>query len=91
MYTALIIGVIGLVIWYICTRLELDSDASDVFFAAQHKAQEKMMRSERASHQHQQSLAHQSVRFFKTVGIGLTVIGFGGVAVIYGLGAFAAN
>lgn len=87
MYTALIIGVIGLLIWYICTRLEPESDASDIFFASQHKAREEMTRSERASYRHQRSLAHQSVRFFKSVGIGLTVIGFGGVAVIYSLGA----
>jgi hypothetical protein len=45
-----------------------------------------MTRSERASDRHQRSSAHQSVGFFKSVGIGLTVIGFGGVAVIYGLG-----
>ena len=49
-----------------------------------------MTRSEHASHRHERSSAHQFVRFFKSVGIGLTVIGFVGAAVIYGLGAFAA-
>lgn len=91
MYTALFIGIVGLLVWYICTRIEAESDASGHFFAAQHKAREEMTRSERASHRHQRSLAHQSLGFFKSVGIGLTVIGFGGAAVIYGLGAFAAN
>jgi hypothetical protein len=86
MYTALIIGIVGLLIWYSCTRVEADTDASGHFFAAQHKAREEMTRSERASDRHQRSSAHQSVGFFKSVGIGLTVIGFGGVAVIYGLG-----
>lgn len=91
MYTALIIGIVGLLIWYICTRVEPESDASNIFFAAQHRAREEMTRSERASHRHQRSSAHRSVGFFKSVGIGLTVIGFGGAAVIYGLGKFAAN
>lgn len=91
MYTALIIGIVGLLIWYICTRLESESDASSHFFAAQHKAREEMTRSERASRRHERSSAHQSARFFRSVGIGLTVIGFGGAAVIYGLGEFAAS
>jgi hypothetical protein len=91
MYTAVIIGVVGLLIWYICTRVEAESDANGDFFAAQHKAKEEMTRSERASHRHQRSRAQQAVGFFKSVGIGLTVIGFGGAAVIYGLAEFAAN
>lgn len=91
MYTALIIGIVGLLIWYICTRIESESEASGHFFAAQHKAKEEMTRSERASDRHQRSLAHQAIGFFKSLGIGLTVIGFGGVAVIYGWGEFAAN
>jgi hypothetical protein len=91
MYTALIIGIVGLLIWYICTRIESEWDASGHFFAAQHKAKEEMTRSERASHRHQRSSANQFVGFFRSVGVGLTVIGFGGAAVIYGLGEFAAN
>jgi hypothetical protein len=89
MYTALIIGLVGLLTWYICTRLELQSASSDVFFSAQHRAREEMTRTERAAHRHERSLAHQYVRFFKSTGIGLTVIGFGGAAAIYGLDAFA--
>lgn len=91
MYTALIIGIVGLLIWYICTRVEAESDASGHFFAAQHKAREEMTRSERASHRHQRSFANQAIGFFRSVGVGLTVIGFGGAAVIYGLDAFTAN
>lgn len=34
MYAALIIGVVGLSIWYICSRIEAESDASGPFFAA---------------------------------------------------------
>ena len=36
----MIIGVVGLVIWAACSRLEASSLASDVFFSAEHKARE---------------------------------------------------
>jgi hypothetical protein len=84
MYTALIIGVIGLLIWAMCSRLETESQASDVFFAAEHKARAEMTRAERASQRHERSLAQQAVGLFKSVGIGLSAIGFGG-ALVYGL------
>jgi hypothetical protein len=69
MHTALIIGVVGLLIWVICSRLERQADASDVFFAAEHKAREEKTRFERASLQREKSSAHQAVRFFRSVGI----------------------
>ena len=81
MYAALIIGIVGLLIWAVCSRLELGSQASDVFFAAEHKAREEMTRSERASQRQERSSAHQAVGFFKSVGLGLIVIGFGGALV----------
>ena len=84
MYTAVVIGVIGLVVWAVCSRLEAASLASDVFFSAEHKAREQMTRAERASQRHEKSLAHQSIGFFKSIGVGLTVIGFGG-ALVYAL------
>ncbi len=87
MYTALIIGLIGLIVWYISTRVERGSDTTDIFFAAQHRARGEMTHSERASYRHERSLSDQSLRFFKSVGIGLSVIGFGGLVVIYGMGA----
>jgi hypothetical protein len=43
-----------------------------------------MTPAERASQRHDRSLAQQAVGFFKSVGIGLTAIGFGG-ALVYGL------
>jgi hypothetical protein len=82
MYTALIIGIVGLTIWVICTKLDLASDASDTFFASEHKTREEMTRAERASQRQEKSLAQQAVRWFKSVGIGLAVIGFGG-ALLY--------
>jgi hypothetical protein len=33
-------------------------------------------------------LARRAVGFFRSVGVGLSVIGFGGAAVYYGLSAF---
>jgi preprotein translocase subunit Sss1 len=81
MYTALIIGVIGLLIWATCSRLEGASLTSDVFFSAEHKAREAMVRAERVSRQHEKSQGTQAVRFFKSLGVGLTVIGFGGALV----------
>jgi hypothetical protein len=77
MYTALIIGVVGLLIWAACSRLELGSTTSDIFFAAEHKAREKMTRAERALQRHEMSSANRAVRFFKSVGIGCSAIGFG--------------
>ena len=81
MYTALVIGVVGLLIWAVCSRLEVASIANDVFFADEHKAREEMACSERAAQRHEKSLAHQAIRFFKSVGIGLSAIGFGGALV----------
>ena len=37
-----------------------------------------MSRAERASRRHEQSLGIKATRFFRSVGIGLTLIGFGG-------------
>lgn len=71
------IGLIGLLFWFICTRSELEANWS---------ARQDMTRAERAGRRHEQSVANQSIRFFKNVGVGLTVIGFGGF--LYGLGAF---
>jgi hypothetical protein len=82
------IGLIGLLIWFICTRVELEADGGESLFGAQHQTRQDMTSAERASYRHEQSLAHQSTRFFKNLGIGLTVIGFAGF--LYGLGVFAA-
>jgi hypothetical protein len=87
MYPGLVVGVAGVVIWAVCARLEAGSDAEDVFFAERHRTKEKMTRAERAAHRHERSSADRAARFFKTVGIGLAAIGFGGAAVIHLLGA----
>jgi hypothetical protein len=80
------IGVIGLVFWFVCTRIELEKDApvggafDTSLMASQVKAQSERSRAERAAAREANSLAVQSARFFKHIGIGLVLIGFGGFA-----------
>ena len=80
------IGFIGLLLWSICARIELEKEGavghafSTGLFAQQIKARMEMSPEERAALRHEQSLAVQSARFFKHLGAGLTVIGFGGFA-----------
>jgi len=80
------IGLIGLLIVFIATQFELDSDGvvagginSDLL-VRQVKAQQEMSRKQRAARCDKQSLAVQSVNFFRYFGIGLAVVGFGGFA-----------
>ena len=72
------VGFFGLLILFICTQVELESDAGARLFAPQAQARQNMPRAERASRRHEQSPASKTTRFFKNVGIGLTLIGFGG-------------
>src|SRR5512141_695827 len=68
----------GLLLWFICTQVELESDGGAGLFAAQARAKQQLSRAERASQRHEQSLGVKTTRFFRNVGIGLTLIGFGG-------------
>jgi hypothetical protein len=78
------IGVIGLMLWFVCVRVELEKDAAigtsrtPELIARQYEARERMSADERASWRREQSLAMQSARFFKHLGIGLTLIGAAG-------------
>ena len=72
------VGFFGLLVWFICTQVELESDAGARLFAAQAQARQNMWRVERASQRHEQSPGIKTTRFFRNVGIGLTLIGFGG-------------
>jgi hypothetical protein len=78
------IGVIGLLIWFVCVRVELEKDAAvgsgwtPELIARQHEARQRMSGDERASWRHEQSLALQSTRFFKHLGMALTLIGVAG-------------
>ena len=71
------VGFFGLLILFICTQVELESDAGARLFAPQAQANQNMPRAERASQRREKS-GIAATRFFKNVGIGLTLIGFGG-------------
>jgi hypothetical protein len=80
------VGVIGLLIAFISTQFELDSDGavaggigSDLL-ARQIRAQREMSPEQRAARRTEKSLLAQSVNFFRYFGIGLVLIGFGGFA-----------
>jgi len=75
------IGLIGLLMWFICVRIELEKDAAigtsrtPELIAYQHEARERMTPEQRAAWREEQSVALQSTRFFRHLGIGLTAIG----------------
>ena len=80
------VGIIGLLIVFISTQFELDSDGpvagginSDLL-ARQVQAQRAMSPEQQASRRHEKSSVAQSVNFFRYFGIGLALIGFGGFA-----------
>jgi hypothetical protein len=76
------IGVIGLLAWLVCTRIELEKDAAvgsaftPDLYARQIRARAAMTRSEKAADRQEQTTLLQVVRFFKRLGIGLAAIGF---------------
>ena len=78
------IGLIGLMLWFICVRMELEKDSvistgrATELIVLQHEARQRLSDNERMSLRHEQSLALQSVRFFKHLGMGLTLIGAAG-------------
>lgn len=72
------VGFFGLLILFICTQVELEADAGARLFAARAQARQNMGRAEPASRRHEQSPGSKTTRFFRNVGIGLTLIGFGG-------------
>ena len=78
------IGFIGLLLWFVCTRMELENDAavgsgwSPELIASQYQARQKMSAEQRAAEREEQTLAMHSMRFFKNLGIALTLIGAAG-------------
>ncbi len=82
------VGFFGLLIWFICMQVELQSEGGASLFAVRAQARQDMSHAERASRRHEQSLGFKTTRFFRNVGIGLTLIGFGGF-LYFQLGLFA--
>jgi FtsH-binding integral membrane protein len=78
------IGLIGLLLWFICVRIDLEKDAAvgsgwtPHLIGSQHEARERLSPEQRAAWREEQSVAMQSTRFFKHLGIGLTAIGAAG-------------
>lgn len=79
------IGVIGLLMWFICTIVELEVDGavgnssiSPNFLAHQVRAKVEVSRAERAARFGERLLEAQSARFFKYLGAALALTGLGG-------------
>lgn len=78
------IAVLGLLLWFICTLVDLETDAvvgsgmSPGFMKQQLKAKAEMSSSQRAARLWELVLAAQSVRFYRHLGAALTVVGLGG-------------
>ena len=78
------VGVIGLMIWFVTARVDMEQDGvvgagvSPGFLAQQIKVRTEMSRAERAALHGRQLLEKQSTRFFRYLGIVLTLAGFGG-------------
>jgi hypothetical protein len=74
------VAVIGLMIWFVTARVDMEHDGvvgagvSPAFLAQQIKTRTEMSRAERAA----QLLEKQSTRFFRYLGIVLTLGGLGG-------------
>ncbi len=65
------VGVIGLMIWFVCTRVDMEEEGGVVgagfspsFLANQMKTRSEMSREEKAALRGKQSIARQSTRFF---------------------------
>jgi hypothetical protein len=77
------VAFIGLVICYVSAQFEIDGDRpvgsmTMSLLGAQLRAQQDLTAEQRQSVRHQQSLAIQSARFFKFLGLGLMAIGLCG-------------
>jgi hypothetical protein len=79
------VGVIGLMIWFVCARVDMEDEGGVVgsgfspgFLAHQVRTRAEMSRSERAAQHGRRLVARQTVRFFKYLGVTLTVLGFAG-------------
>ena len=80
------LGLIGLLLWFVCTRMELEKDAAvgsgwaPGLIETQFAARQGMSEEQRAAWREEQTLAMQSMRFFRHLGIALTLIGGAGFA-----------
>ena len=81
------IGVVGLLMWFICTIVDLELDGpvgsgmSPGFLAHQVKAKVEVSRAEQAARFGEKLLEARSVRLFKWLGAALALIGMAGFVV----------
>ena len=78
------LGLIGIGVWFVCTRLELEREGAvgheltPDLFAMQIRARQEMSRSERASLRAEETLLTQVARVVRHAAIALTAIGAAG-------------
>jgi hypothetical protein len=78
------IGLIGLLLWFICTQMELEKDGAvgsgwaSSLIASQYEARQKMSPEQRADYREELKLYVQSTCFFRHLGMALTLIGVTG-------------
>ncbi len=77
------VGIVGALIWFVCVRIELNSDSpidvvrSPDLFARLVRERQSRPSAEKAAMRLKKSMLARSLPFFRYLGIGLAVIGFG--------------
>ena len=77
------VGIVGALIWFVCVRIELNSDApidvvrSPDLFARMVRERQSRPSADKAALRLEKSTLARSLPFFRYLGMGLTVIGFG--------------
>ena len=77
------VGIVGALIWFVCVRIELNSDSpidvvrSPDLFARLVRERQSRPSAEKAAMRLEKSMLARSLPFFRYLGIGLAVIGFG--------------
>jgi hypothetical protein len=75
------IGLIGLLLWFVCTRIDLERDAAvgsgwtPGLIVSQYEARQTMSEEQRAADREERTIGMQSTRFFRHLGMALTLIG----------------
>ena len=77
------VGIVGALIWFVCVRIELNSDApidvvrSPDLYARLVRERQSRSSAEKAAMRLEKRVLARSLPFFRYLGIGLTIIGFG--------------
>lgn len=77
------VGIVGALIWFVCVRIELNSDApidivrSPDLFARMVRERQSRSSADKAALRLEKSTLARSLPFFRHLGMGLTFVGFG--------------